>query len=159
MNRSRIATVSTFATFATTVALAFVLVLPVAAAEKKLEKKDVPAPVLATFAKTWPAAKALAYAQETEKGKTFYEIESEDGTVARDILFSPDGAIVEVEETVKAAELPAPVLAAVKKMGPEVSIRKAEKVTKGTVVTYGLELKGAKVKEISLDASGTPPVR
>lgn len=38
-----------------------------------------------------------------------------------------------------------------KKTGPDVSIRKAEKVTKGTVVGYDPELKGAKVTEISFD--------
>ncbi len=159
MNRARIAavsTIATLATFATVAALAFVLALPAAAADKKIEKKDVPAPVLAAFEKAWPTAKAVAYAQETEKGKTFYEIESKDGEMNRDILFSANGSIVEVEETVKEADLPAPVLATVKKMGTGVSIRKAEKETKGAVVTYSIKLKGAKVKEVSLDASGAP---
>lgn len=136
--------------------VALILGLPAVAAEKTLPKRYVPAPVLEAFAKTYPSAKALAFAKETEKGRTFFEIESMDGEVARDILFAADGTIVEVEEAVKESELPAPVVAAVKAMGPGVSIRKAEKVTKRGVVTYGLDLKGAKVKEISLDATGAP---
>ncbi len=152
MNKSRLAFVAATATAFVALALA----LPAPAAEMKLAKKDVPAPVLEAFAKTYPNAKALAFAKETEKGKTYFEIESRDGEVARDLQFAADGTIVEVEETVKESELPATVIAAVKAMGPGVSIRKAEKVTKGSVVTYSLALTGAKVKEVELNATGTP---
>lgn len=140
-------------------ALAFLLVSSAAGAEKTIQRKDVPAPVLSAFAKAWPAAKAVRFAKEPEKGRALFEIESREGSVARDVLFAPDGTVVEVEETVPVSALPAPVLAAVEKMGPGVAIRKAEKVTAGNVITWDLELKGAKVSEVSLDGSGAPARR
>jgi hypothetical protein len=49
------------------------------AQEAKIKEKDVPPAVIATFKSAYPNATVRGYAKETEKGKTFYEIESKDG--------------------------------------------------------------------------------
>ena len=41
--------------------------------EKKIERKDVPKPVLEAFQKTYPNAKVKLYTVETEDGKKVYE--------------------------------------------------------------------------------------
>lgn len=116
----------------------------------------MPAAVLSAFSKAWPTATVVAFAEETKDGKAYFEIESRDGNVARDVLLAPDGSIVEVEEVVPEAALPAAVVEAARALGKRVVIRKAEKVTRGKVVTYSLELKGAKVKEAAFDPAGAP---
>jgi hypothetical protein len=128
---------------------------PLHAQEKKISRKDVPPAVLAAFDKAYPRAKIRGTSTEVEKGTTYYEIESLDGTQARDILYLADGTAAEIEEVVAAGVLPAPVKAAVGKEFAKAKIAKAEKVTKGTAVTYELHLTlGAKKGSIVVDPSG-----
>lgn len=136
--------------------LSCALAHPAPGTERTLRKDDVPAAVLSAFSKAWPTATTVAFAEETKDGKAYFEIESRDGNVARDVLIAPDGSIVEVEEVVPEAALPAAVVEAARALGKRVVIRKAEKVTRGKVVTYSLELKGAKVKEAAFDPAGAP---
>jgi hypothetical protein len=141
---------------ATVTLLSCVLAQPSPGAERTLRRDEVPAAVLSAFSKAWPAATVVAFAEETKDGKTYFEIESRDGKVARDVLLAPDGSIVEVEEVVPVATLPAAVVEAVHALGPHVVIQKAERVTRGKVVTYSLQLKGAKVREVAFDPAGAP---
>lgn len=128
---------------------------PAPAQEKKVNRKDVPAAVLDAFARAYPNAKIKGTSTEVEKGKTYYEIESMDGTQARDILYLADGTAAEIEETVAAAALPEPVKSAVVGEFAKAKIAKAEKVTKGTDVSYEIHVAlGSKRASIVVDPSG-----
>ena len=125
------------------------------AQEKKLSKKDIPAPVLAAFHKAYPKATIRAAAEEKKDGKITFEIESLDGKTARDLQYEADGTVVEIEETIAITEIPEAAKAAVTGKHPKGKIVKAEKVTKGSEVSYDIEIKTRKGKvSMDMDASG-----
>jgi hypothetical protein len=124
--------------------------------EQKLERKEVPAAVLAAFAKLYPKAEVIGYTKETdEQGRTVYEVESTEGGVHRDVTFLADGSLVSIEESVEFSALPAAVQQAVKKKYPGAKVVLAEKISKGGRVAYELHLEVEKKEvELVLDASG-----
>lgn len=123
------------------------------AQEKKINKGEVPAPVLAAFAKAFPKAQAIGYAQETEEGKTLYEVESKEGAIHRDVTFMADGKLVVVEEAIDVKDLPAAVRATLDKEKGKCEL--AEKLTRGKVVEYEFHmLEGKNEFEVVMDASG-----
>lgn len=125
------------------------------AQEKKITQKELPAPVLASFQKTYPHATIKGVGKETENGKTYYEIESVDGKTNRDLLYLADGTVAEIEETVAAADLPASVKSAVTAKYPSGKIQKAEKTTRGSTITYDVRVDVGNTKhEMSIDAGG-----
>jgi hypothetical protein len=116
----------------------------------------LPAPILAAFQAAYPHATIRSAAEEKENGKVVWEVESTDGGLRRDLLYSPDGTVVEIEEEVPSAQLPEPVTAAVKARYPAARVVKAERVTRGAKVSYELQLAGAAKKEIALTPDGKP---
>ena len=78
-----------------------------------------------------------------------------DGKVPRNILYTPDGTAVNVEEGIAVKDIPAAVVEAVKRQYPDASIRSAEKVTHGDVLEYKLALKGGNQKKVVMRADGT----
>jgi hypothetical protein len=112
-------------------------------AKKYAIAAQLPGPITAAFKKDYPAATIRGTAKETENGKTVYEVESVDKGMARDLIYNPDGTVVEIEEQIIPANLPALVSAALKKLYPTATITVAEKLTKGPTVQYELQLKGA----------------
>ena len=111
------------------------------AAEHKITKNQVPSAVLQSFTKTFPNAKAESYATETKNGKTYYEIESKEGTISRDLLFEPNGKLVEMEEMIPYDSLPAAVQDSIKTKYGKNSFVSAERITKNNQITYGVVLK------------------
>lgn len=126
------------------------------AADKKITKKQIPSAVLNAFESAYPNAKIKGQAIENEKGKKFYEIESIDGTVARDLLYTPEGKVHEIEETADPATLPDNLKNTFAREYPKGKIVKAEKVTTDdTLVTYEVRVRlGKKSKSIVFDGSG-----
>jgi hypothetical protein len=124
--------------------------------EKRVAKKDVPAPVLAAFAKAYPKATVKGYAKESEKGQTMYEVESMEGRTHRDVSYSPEGKLLVLEESMDVKDVPAPVQQALDKKFPKAKVRLVEKVTEGGSVGYEFKLTTAagKKKEVKFDASG-----
>jgi hypothetical protein len=116
----------------------------------------LPAPILAAFEAAYPHATLKSAAAEKENGKVVWEVESTENGLGRDLLYTPDGTVVEIEEEVPSAQLPAPVTAAVKAQYPAARIVKGEKVTRGATVTYELQLAGAARKSIELTPEGKP---
>ena len=143
-------------TFLITAALAAALALPATAKERPLSRAKVPPPVLAAFEKAYPKAKAIRFAEETQDGKKAYEIESQDGSKRRDLLYAADGTVLEIEETIPPADLPATVRDAVAKQAPKATIKRAEKVTRGETVRFEVELSGTTTKELVFDVNGKP---
>lgn len=115
-----------------------------------------PTPILAAFKAAYPHATINTAAEEKEHGKVVWEVESTDNGLGRDLLYAPDGSVVEIEEEVPSAQLPAPVTAAVKAQYPAARIVKGEKVTRGATVSYELQLTGAGKKSIELTPDGKP---
>ncbi len=130
------------------VAAAFILTanINLFAQDKKITEKEVPAAVLDSFHKTYPKAEIKGLSTETEKGKKYFEVESVDGTVKRDLLFTPAGKIAEIEETIPSSDLPKGSVQSIEKKIPGAKIESAEKVTSGSKVTYELSVTGKKGK-------------
>jgi hypothetical protein len=114
----------------------------------------LPAAITAAFKKAYPNATIRGTSKETENGKTVYEVESVDNGSARDLIYGADGQVIEIEEQMNPADLPAPVGAGVKKLYPTATIAVAEKMTRGTTVQYELQLKGAAKKSVSFTPDG-----
>jgi len=125
------------------------------AQEKKISEKEVPAPVLNSFHNAYPKAVIKGTSMEKEHGKTFYEIESMDGSQRRDLLYAKDGKVAEVEETLAAKDIPDFVKNSIVKKFPKGEINRAEKVTSGDKISYELLVKsGDKKAGVVLDAKG-----
>jgi hypothetical protein len=116
----------------------------------------LPAPILTAFRTSYPNATIKNVAKETEGGKTVWEVESIDNNLTRDIVYNPDGTIVDMEEECAIASLPAAVTDAVKAKYPKATITKAEKTTAGQRSWFELTLKGAAVTSIELTPDGKP---
>lgn len=149
---------------ASTVALAFALSTAGVAQEPSAAKASkpartpskLPAPILAAFQAAYPHATIKSVTPEKEDGKVVWEVESVDNGLGRDLVYDQDGTVVEVEEELPTAELPAPVTAAIKAHFPGATITKGEKVTRGVTISYELELKGATTKGVELTPDGKP---
>lgn len=125
------------------------------AGERQIERKDVPAAVLTAFAGAYPKAEIKGYSTEEENGQAVYEIESVEGLVTRDVTYAADGAVVSLEETLDTSELPRGVKSALKKNFPKAKVLKAEKITKGTAVTYEFEIEhNGQKTEVVFDPQG-----
>lgn len=125
---------------------------PVAKAADPAAK--LPAPVVAAFRTSYPNATIKNVAKETENGRTVWEVESVDNNLTRDIVYNPDGTIVDMEEEVAIASLPAAVTDAVKAKHSKATITKAEKTTAGQKTWFELTLKGAAVTSIEMTPEG-----
>ncbi len=110
------------------------------AQDKKISKKNVPQAVLNSFHKTYPKAVIKGMSTETEKGKTYFEIESVDGNVNRDLLYTATGKVAEIEETIPSSELPKMSMKLIEKKFPSAKIEKAERNISGSKVTYELAI-------------------
>jgi hypothetical protein len=125
------------------------------AGDKKITKKDVPAAALKAFEAAFPKVKVNAYLTESEDGNTFFEFETVEGTIKRDILYTPEGTLVEVEEVLTAEGIPAEIAKAVTTEMPKAKIAGGEKTTKGTEVTYDIKVTvGKKPGKVILSADG-----
>jgi hypothetical protein len=137
-----------------------VLVLAVSAAAQTAAASNatgaqLPPAIGAAFKAAYPNATIKHVSKEKEGGKDIYEVESTDRGLARDLVYRPDGTVMSMEEALAAEEVPAPVMASLKKRYPTATITKRERVTEGATVRYELQLKGAKVGEAILNADGT----
>lgn len=123
--------------------------------EKKVTAKAVPAVVITNFKAAYPKAVIRGYASEIEDGKQYYEIESREGTLHRDVLYNPDGTVAEIEESIDSNELPPTAMEAIKTKYPRAVIVLAEKTTVGDKITY--EVKGRQGRKrftMEFDADG-----
>jgi hypothetical protein len=85
--------------------------------------------------------------------------ESVDKGKARDLMYNVDGTVISIEEEMNAADLPAPVTAALKKLYPKATITVAEKLTEGTKIEYELQIEGAAATSVAFMPDGklVPP--
>ncbi len=124
-------------------------------ADKKITRKEIPAAVLKAFEAQYPHATITGQSIETELGKQLYEIESTDGKVDRDLLYTPSGKVVETEESLPPGKLSEAMKSSLAKEYPDGKIMKAEKVTREAKTSYEIQVQvGTKTREVTLDASG-----
>jgi hypothetical protein len=125
------------------------------AGDKKISKKDVPAAALKAFEAAFPKVTVNTYIEETEDGKIFFEFETIEGTIQRDILYKADGTLIEVEEILTLASVPSKIAKTISADMPKAKIVGGEKTTKGTDVTYEVKVKvGNKTGRVVLNADG-----
>ncbi|MCA9494738.1 MAG: hypothetical protein KC621_32640 [Myxococcales bacterium] len=119
----------------------------VAFADEPVEVASLPAPVSATLASRWPAAKAVSAARDDGD----FEVVLTEGERRFEVVVHPDGAWVETEEVVALDALPAPVKAAV-----HGTLVRAERTTSaaGAVVYEVLVERDGKRSEVKVDATG-----
>ena len=147
----------TFGCFAAPLSFA-ALLLSVAsssrAAETSVKSGDVPPAVTAALAKTFPHARVSHWSKETEHGQTTYEASVAEGPSKRDAVFAEDGSLLDIEQAIAIADLPAQVNHAVAVSYPHASIRKAEKILHGSEVRYEVDLAHASRHELLISSNG-----
>lgn len=99
--------------------------------EKAVKMKDLPSAVQKTVREQSKGAIIRGLSKETEDGKTVYEVEMNFKGHTKDVLISAEGDVLEVEEAVALASLPAPVREGIKKEAGSTRIIKIESLTKG----------------------------
>ena len=125
------------------------------AQHKKYTGKDMPGAVIQSFNNTYPDAQAVGYDIEKEHGNKYYEIESKEGSIKRDILFKEDGTIQEVEESMSVSDLPPDAVNSIESKYPGGKITNAETITKGSETFYEVIVKTKKKKyEVQVKADG-----
>lgn len=114
-----------------------------------------PALVMEAFQKAYPQAKLKTVKPEKRNGKTVYELESTNASGNLDVLYSDKGELIESEESMPVADLPAEVSAAIKTKHPKATVVSAEKVTSASGIKFEMIIQeGKKKKEITLDSAG-----
>jgi hypothetical protein len=117
---------------------------------------QAPQAVLTAFHNAYPKAVIRDISEEIKDGKTYYEIESMDGTQRRDLLYMADGTVFEIEEACDIGALPKEIIATLKSKFPQGKLEKAERITRGSTIQYEvLPENGEDNLEILLDSKGT----
>jgi hypothetical protein len=127
------------------------------AQETKIPKSKVPVAVMTAFMKSYPDAKIKGTNKEVKGGATFYEIESKDGNMKRDLLYAADGGVTEMEEIVPLSTAPQAVQSAITAGHANAKVKSVEKNTQGPVLTYEVAMKekGKKAFEVIYNTDGT----
>lgn len=129
---------------------------PVHAQESRVTHAQLPAAVQQAVAASSKGATVKGYAREVEHGQTFYEAEMRANGLSRDVLMDSTGAVVEVEQQVTMAALPASVQSALRRKSGKGRIVKIESLTKqGRLVAYEAQVHtGKKHSEIQVGPAG-----
>jgi uncharacterized membrane protein YkoI len=113
------------------------MALPVVAQEKKLSRKELPPAVEKTVAEQSKGATITGFSTEVENGKKIYEAALVVDGHGRDISMDKDGRLLEIEDEVVLASLPAAVQEGLKKAAGTGTLGKVESLTKdGKLVAY-----------------------
>jgi uncharacterized membrane protein YkoI len=138
-------------------AAGIVSLAPAMIADTPVKMEDLPPAVQRAGKEKTKDATLVGLSKEKEKGKTFYEAETKVGGKTRDLLFDATGAVVDVEEEVDLASIPAAAKAAIEKKSTGGTIERVETVTHGLDVSYEAAIKtetGRKI-EYSVNADGS----
>jgi uncharacterized membrane protein YkoI len=140
----------------TFVIAAAVLTTNVTAAERKVAMNDLPAAVQQAMRDHTKGLTIVGLAEETEDGKTLYEVETKKDGQTRDILFDTAGKVVEEEQEVTLASIPELARTALQRAAVGGEITKVEAITKNGVTLYEAEVKKkGKDSEVVVGADGT----
>jgi RNA polymerase sigma-70 factor (ECF subfamily) len=135
--------------------LAAAALLPITAKEIPIDQ--LPQPVVEAV--TADGAIIVEAEQEVDDGRTVYEVETRLGTAEKKYEVAADGSVLEVEEEIALAEVPAEILAAVQAAAPGVTLVEAERETEGDEVEWSFKGRDAEGKvKVEVDAAGTVEV-
>jgi uncharacterized membrane protein YkoI len=124
--------------------------------EGMIEWADVPEAVQEAIETHLPEAVGSAVERELEDGVWLYEAEVYADGRESEIKVTESGAVVEIEEELDPAELPAEILASVRSLFPDAEILEAEKMMR---VAYEVELRvGERVVEVEISPTGETEV-
>ena len=141
----------------TAIASTVVCAALVAASEKKVAMKDVPAAVQQAIKEQSKGATLKGVVTEVENGKTLYEAELKVNGHSKDISFDAQGQIVSVEEETPIQQIPGPARDAIQKAAANGKVLEVETVKEGGKTFYEAQIKtGAKKSEVKVDAAGQP---
>src|ERR1700730_870939 len=139
----------------TAIASTVVCAALVAASEKKVAMKDLPAAVQQAIKEQSKGATLKGVTTEVENGKTLYEAELKVNGHSKDISFDAQGQIVSVEQETPIQQIPGPARDAIQKAAADGKVLEVEKVTEGGKTFYSAQIKtGAKKSEVKVDATG-----
>lgn len=137
-----------------------VLTLPARAwaQEHTVQRADLPPAVARTVATVSQGATVRGFSREVENGHTLYEVELRVNGHGKDVTMDSTGAVIEVEEEVALASLPAAVQAGIRAGAGAGTIRNVESVTKnGQLVAYEAHVvTGQKRSEVKVGPDGKP---
>ncbi len=134
---------------------AMMISLVAAAAETKVARKDLPAPVQKAVQEQSKGAMVRGFTKEVDNGKTEYEAELTVNGHGKDISFDSAGNVVSVEEEVKLESLPTAARTAIQKAAKGGTLRKVESVTEDGKSFYEASIrKGGKSSEVQVDKNG-----
>lgn len=124
-------------------------------AQKKKIPKKLPVAVISAFQKTYPKAKIYGVDVLQKDSLVYYEIESRDGAVYRNILYTADGKIFEMRQSVPPKSMPEAIKAALDKRFKRYTIQSARTIIRDTTfVGYTVKLaSGKKNYTVSVDSS------
>ncbi len=128
------------------------------AQEKRLKRSDLPPAVQRTVDEQSKGASIRGYSSEVEDGKLEYEVQLTVNGHSRDVSIAPDGSVLEVEEEVALAALPAAVREGLTKLAGAGTMTRVESITKqGALVAYEAHVRtGSKRSEIQVGPDGRP---
>jgi hypothetical protein len=143
---------SAFTVFALIIACGYSMAI---AAEEEINKKDVPAAVITAFEKAYPKAAIKGVEKSEKDGQALYEIGSMNGTSEIEAGYSADGILIQVTEDISVKALPAAVKKAIVAEYPKGKMKDVEKITRGAVVEYEVDVAVGKDKsKLILDEAG-----
>ncbi|HYM09628.1 MAG TPA: hypothetical protein VEU62_02785 [Bryobacterales bacterium] len=118
--------------------------------------RDLPESVRKSVQEQSKGATIRGLHKEVEDGKTYYEAEMAVNGRGRDVLMDATGAIVEIEDEVGLASLPAAAKTGLEKAAGKGTIVKVESITKNnTIVAYEAKVQtGGKRSEIQVRPDG-----
>jgi uncharacterized membrane protein YkoI len=134
------------------------LVISSGAEEKRMRKSELPPAVQKAAEEQTKGATVRGYSSEVKNGQHEYEIETVVDGHSRDITFSADGSLLEIEEQVEMSDLPSAVREGLQAKAGSSKITKIESLTKqGKVVAYEAKvLKAGKRHEVQVGPDGKP---
>ena len=125
------------------------------AQDKKITKKDLPSAVLRSFEAAYPKAKVNNYAKEVEKGVTYYELETMEGKIKRDLLYNADGTLEEAEEILTPGTVPEILVKSIEEEYPRATILSGEKTSRGSEISFDVVIAAGKDRvNVTLSGDG-----
>ena len=115
---------------------------------------QVPPAVTRAFQQAYPGATISATAGQREGNRTLFRVEGVHQGRRRVVLYDANATAIEVAEQVEEKELPAPVLAAIRKHRRAIYVS-GLKVTRGRDVEYRLTVKGSRRTAMVAKPDGT----
>jgi len=142
----------------TSAVLFWVLMIVGWAQDQTVEISQLPPKVAATLKARFPGAKITAATKELENGEVVYDVEMTRAGRKHEADLKADGSIVNFEDEVAVADLPAAVAGAVKAKHPGCTIKEAMAVmvirnNKDVLDEYEVVIVAADKKELELAVS------